>query len=67
MATCKKCGARKHRWPRSCSRCRSGVADKADKGETAMDAAELATEVGLLGWIARGFMAVVRMALRAIG
>ncbi|MEV6474589.1 MULTISPECIES: hypothetical protein [unclassified Streptomyces] len=43
------------------------MADKADKGETAMDAAELATEVGLLGWIARGFMAVVRMALRAIG
>ncbi|MFJ9111988.1 hypothetical protein [Streptomyces sp. NPDC102283] len=41
--------------------------DKADKGETAMDAAELAAEVGLLGWIARGLMAVVRLALRAIG
>lgn len=67
MTTCKKCGARKRRWPRSCSRCRSGVVDKADKGQTTMDAAELAAEVGLLGWIARSFMAVVRMALRAIG
>ncbi|MGW6286763.1 hypothetical protein [Streptomyces sp. NPDC055107] len=43
------------------------MVDRADKGETAMDTAELAAEVGLLGWIARGFMAVVRMALRAIG
>ncbi|MEV3891592.1 hypothetical protein [Streptomyces anulatus] len=43
------------------------MVDNADKGQTTMDAAELAAEAGLLGWIARSFMAVVRMALRAIG
>ncbi|MDF6019827.1 hypothetical protein [Streptomyces sp. JH34] len=64
MAKCKKCGARKRRWPRSCSRCRTGSSDRA---ETAVEAAELAAELGLLGWIGRGVMTMVRLALRAIG
>lgn len=32
-----------------------------------MDAAELAVETGLLGWMGRGVMAVVRLVLRTIG
>ncbi|GAA2919678.1 hypothetical protein ACFPN0_02740 [Kitasatospora cinereorecta] len=63
MAMCKKCGAEKRRWPRSCSRCRS----RSDRAETVADAAELAVETGLLGWIGRGAMAVVRLILRAVG
>ncbi len=31
-----------------------------------MDAAEVAVETGLLGWIARGAMGVVRLVLRAL-
>ncbi|MFE4052946.1 hypothetical protein [Streptomyces sp. YIM B13518] len=62
MAICKKCGADKRRWPRSCSRCPS----RYDRGDAAADAAELAVETGLLGWIGRGFMTVVRLVLRAI-
>jgi len=58
---CKKCGARKGRWPRACSRCRTGSSDRA---ENALEAAELAVETGLLGWIGRG---VVRLVLRTIG
>ncbi|SFX76174.1 hypothetical protein SAMN02787144_100637 [Streptomyces atratus] len=61
MAVCKKCGVRKRRWPRSCSQCRSGP----DRAEAAGDAAELAVETGLLGWIGRGTMGVVRLVLRA--
>lgn len=61
MAVCKKCGVRKRRWPRSCSQCRSGP----DQAEAAGDAAELAVETGLLGWVGRGTMGVVRLALRA--
>ena len=64
MAKCEKCGARKRRRPRSCPRCRS---ESADRAETAVDAAELAAELGLLGWIGRGVMTMVRLALRAIG
>ncbi|WP_406740713.1 hypothetical protein [Streptomyces atratus] len=52
---------RKRRWPRSCSQCRSGP----DRAEAAGDAAELAVETGLLGWIGRGTMGVVRLVLRA--
>jgi len=32
-----------------------------------VDAAELAAELGLLGWIGRGLMTVVRLVLRTIG
>ncbi|WP_395575383.1 hypothetical protein [Streptomyces sp. BK79] len=61
MATCKKCGAHKRGWPRSCSRCGSG----AERTDAAADAAEIAVESGLLGWIGRGVMGVVRLVLRA--
>lgn len=63
MVMCKKCGASKRRWPRSCSRCRA----RSDRAETAADAAELAVETGLLGWIGRGIIGMVRLLLRAIG
>lgn len=63
-AMCKKCGAKKRRWPRSCARCRSG---SSDQGDTALEAAELAVETGLLGWIGRGLMGVARLVLRTIG
>ncbi|MFC9622830.1 hypothetical protein ACFTXM_23535 [Streptomyces sp. NPDC056930] len=53
---------RKRRWPSSCSQCRSWP----DRAEAAGDAAELAVETGLLGWIGRGTMGVVRLALRAL-
>ncbi|MFJ2647688.1 hypothetical protein ACIO1C_13260 [Streptomyces sp. NPDC087420] len=62
MATCKKCGAQKRRWPRSCSRCRS----ESDRADTAADAAELAVEVGLLRWIGQGVTGVVRLLLRTL-
>ncbi|GAA1069686.1 hypothetical protein GCM10009647_092230 [Streptomyces sanglieri] len=61
MAMCKKCGARKRSWPRSCSRCRSGP----DRADAAADAAEVAVETGLLGGIGRGITEVARMVLRA--
>jgi hypothetical protein len=32
-----------------------------------VEGAELAAELGLLGWIGRGVMTMVRLALRAIG
>lgn len=63
MARCRKCGAGKRRWPRSCSRCRSGE----DRGEAATDVAELVVETGLLGWIGRGVTAVARLILRVVG
>ncbi|MET8176677.1 hypothetical protein [Streptomyces clavifer] len=62
MRMCKKCGARKRRWPRSCSRCHSA----SDRAETVADVAEVAVEIGVLGWIARGGVAVVRLVLRAL-
>lgn len=61
MAMCKKCGARKRGWPRSCSRCGSGP----DRADVAVDAAELAVETGLLGWVGRAITGVARLALRA--
>ncbi|NGO69976.1 hypothetical protein G5C65_16745 [Streptomyces sp. SB3404] len=61
MATCKECGARKRRWPRSCSRCRS----ESGGAEVAGEAADLAVSVGVLGWITRGVMSVVRLVIRA--
>ncbi|QDI67253.1 hypothetical protein CD934_00060 [Streptomyces calvus] len=62
MAICRKCGAQKRRWPRSCSRCPS----QSDRGDAVADAAELAVETGLLRWVGRGVMSVVRLVLRAI-
>ncbi|GAA3499160.1 hypothetical protein GCM10019016_102960 [Streptomyces prasinosporus] len=62
MAMCRKCGAQKRRWPRSCSRCPS----RSDRGDAAADAAELAVETGLLGWAGRGIMNVVRLVWRAV-
>ncbi|MFE0413203.1 hypothetical protein [Streptomyces tendae] len=61
MATCKKCGADKRRWPRSCQRCGSG----SDRMDAAADAADVAVQSGLLVW--RGVMSVVRLVLRALG
>ncbi len=63
MVMCKKCGAEKHRWSRLCSRCRRSQSDRRD---AAADAGELVVETGLLGWIGRGFMSVVRQVLRAV-
>lgn len=63
MAMCKKCGASKRRWPRSCSRCSYG----SQRPDVAAGAAELAVEAGLLGWIVRGFRGVVRLVLRVLG
>ncbi|GAA5214166.1 hypothetical protein GCM10023323_58090 [Streptomyces thinghirensis] len=62
MAICKKCRAQKRGWPRSCARCRS-ESDRTDAAETA---AEIAVEAGLLGWIWRGVMGVVRLVLRGL-
>ncbi|UCM86938.1 hypothetical protein [Streptomyces marincola] len=59
MAKCKKCGAAKRRWPRSCSRCGAG------SGRA--DAADLAVASGLFGWIWRGITGAVRWVLRALG
>ncbi len=61
MVMCKKCGEQKRRWPRSCARCRSGAA----RADVAADAVELAGEAGLLGWIGRGAIGLVRLVLRA--
>lgn len=63
MRTCGKCGWQRRRWPRRCPRCRSGAADRA---ETATDAGELAADLGVFGWIARGFAAVTRLVLRLL-
>lgn len=60
MAICKKCGARKRSWLRSCSRCRSG----SDRADVLADSVELAVETGLLGWIGRGITGVARLVLR---
>ncbi|RKN40937.1 hypothetical protein D7294_17895 [Streptomyces hoynatensis] len=62
MAMCKKCGARKRRWPRSCSRCRFD----ADPVDAAAAAADMAVAAGLLGWIRRGVMGVVRLVQRTL-
>src|SRR5688572_28286705 len=62
MVMCRKCGAQKRRWPRSCSRCHS----RSDRGDAAADTAELAVETGLLGWVGRGVMSVVRLISRAV-
>lgn len=62
MTLCKKCGARKRSWLRSCSRCRS----KPGRTDAAADAADIAVAGGLLSWIWRGAMAAVRAVLRTL-
>lgn len=62
MAMCKKCGAQKRRWPRSCTRCPSA----SDRGDAATDAAELVVETGLLGSIGRALMSMLRLIGRAV-
>ncbi|GGV46536.1 hypothetical protein GCM10010293_55080 [Streptomyces griseoflavus] len=59
---CRKCGAQKRRWPRSCSRCPA----RSDRGDVAADAAELVVETGLLAWVGRGIVSLARLALRAL-
>lgn len=61
MAMCKKCGAQKRRWPRSCARCGQGE----DRADVAADVAEVALDTGVLRWIGRAITGVVRLALRA--
>lgn len=61
MTMCKKCGARKRSWPRSCSECRS----KSGRASAAGDAAaDVAAAGGLFEWVWRGVTAVVRLVVR---
>ncbi|WP_369031606.1 MULTISPECIES: hypothetical protein [Streptomyces] len=62
MTMCKKCGARKRSWPRSCSQCRSG----SGRTEAAGNAADLAVTGGLFEWLWHGVRAVVRLVVRAL-
>ncbi|MGW1599671.1 hypothetical protein [Streptomyces eurythermus] len=62
MAVCERCGERKRRRPRSCSRCGSGW----DRADTAADVTELAAETGMFGWIGRGVAGVARLVARAL-
>ncbi|WP_105967943.1 hypothetical protein [Streptomyces geranii] len=62
MTMCKKCGARKRSWFRSCSQCRSG----SGRTEAAGDAADLAVAGGAFEWAWRGVRAVVRLVVRAL-
>ncbi|MFF8997396.1 hypothetical protein ACF1GW_09840 [Streptomyces achromogenes] len=62
MAVCKRCGERKRRWPRSCSRCDSGW----DRAETTADVTDVVVETGMLGWVGRGVAGVARLVVRAL-
>lgn len=62
MAVCKRCGERKRRWPRSCSRCDSGW----DRTDTAADVTGLAADAGLFGWVGRGVAGLARLVVRAL-
>ncbi|GGR73536.1 hypothetical protein GCM10010236_29930 [Streptomyces eurythermus] len=62
MAVCKRCGERKRRRPRSCSRCDSGW----DRADTTADVADLAVNTGVLGWVGRGIAGVARLVVRAL-
>jgi hypothetical protein len=62
VAKCRKCGGRKRRWPRACSRCRTGQ----ERADTAADVGELAVELGLFHWIGRGITGVARFLLRIL-
>lgn len=63
MTMCKKCGARKRRWPRSCSQCRSKSERTSEAGDAAADIAKAG---GLFEWIWRGVTAVVRLVARTL-
>ncbi|MFF4752165.1 hypothetical protein ACWD5R_10735 [Streptomyces sp. NPDC002514] len=54
---------RKRRWPRSCSGCGS----EPDRASVVAEATDVAVAYGLLGWIGRGVMGVVRLVLRILG
>ncbi|CAL9595445.1 hypothetical protein SUDANB171_05300 [Streptomyces sp. enrichment culture] len=56
MATCRKCGARKRRWPRSCPTCRAG----SYRADAAVLGADVSVMAGLFGWIRRTVTALVR-------
>ncbi|MEW1718562.1 hypothetical protein [Streptomyces sp. NPDC093109] len=62
MTKCKKCGAQKRSWPRSCPRCRAGEG----REDVVADAADLAVPAGLFEWIGQGVMTVVRLVVRAV-
>lgn len=61
VAECRKCGARKRRWPRSCPACHAG----SGRADMAADGADMAAATGLFGWIGRGVMGLVRLVARA--
>ncbi|GAA1500054.1 hypothetical protein GCM10009802_54910 [Streptomyces synnematoformans] len=61
MATCKKCGIRKRRWPRSCPRCRAGV----DRTDVAVTAVDTGVATGVVGWLGRGVRGIARLLQRA--
>ncbi|AUH39976.1 hypothetical protein [Streptomyces sp. CMB-StM0423] len=63
MATCRKCGAGKRRWPRSCPACQAG----SSRADVAVEGADVAVSLGVLGWIGRGISAAFRAVLRALG
>ncbi|AKG41647.1 hypothetical protein SXIM_02630 [Streptomyces xiamenensis] len=56
MATCKKCGARKRRWPRSCPTCRAG----SYRADAAVLGANVSVAAGLFGGIRRAVTGLVR-------
>ncbi|AZM49266.1 hypothetical protein DMB38_28855 [Streptomyces sp. WAC 06738] len=62
MATCRKCGAGKRRWPRSCPACRAG----SSRADVAAEGAGAAVSLGVLGWIGRGIAGAVRAVLRVL-
>lgn len=62
VATCRKCGARKRRWPRSCPACRAG----SGRADVAAEGADVAVAAGALGWIGRGITGLVRLVMRAL-
>lgn len=61
MATCKKCGAHKRRWPRSCARCGHGE----NRADIAAEAAQTAVETGAFRLIGRAITGVARLTMRA--
>ncbi|MFF5333673.1 hypothetical protein [Streptomyces sp. NPDC013181] len=60
MATCKKCGAQKRRWPRSCAQCRHGE----NRADIAAEAAQTAVETGAFRLIGRAITGVARLTMR---
>ncbi|TGA93169.1 hypothetical protein E4099_26800 [Streptomyces palmae] len=62
MASCRRCGGHKRRWPRACARCGTGHG----RADAAADVGELAGEIGLLQVIGRGIAGVARSMLRIL-